>query len=185
MTNQARQLRYIYWAWMDDIIIYVYILYVIPYGVTVIHRYASYAYIIYIIYIWYIWYISACITTTPNGTINLGQLWLRQWLVAWMAPSQHLNQCWLIIKSTHRHSFQWSFNRIVTSFIQQNTFDNIVCKNYRFCSGRSLFTRKKTLCDGCSDIMLDIKYLLMQTLNQIHKLYRREKTSPKTAWSCE
>ena len=43
---------------------------------------------------------------TPNGDVNLGQHWLRQWLVGWWR--HYLNQCWLIINDILWHSIQGS-----------------------------------------------------------------------------
>ena len=42
---------------------------------------------------------------------NLGRHWLRLWLVACLAPSHYLNQCWNIVNWTLRNKLQWNFNR--------------------------------------------------------------------------
>ena len=57
-----------------------------------------------------------------------GQLWLRQLLVAYLAPSHYLNQCWLIVNWTLRNKLQWNFNRNKKLFIHGNASENIVCK---------------------------------------------------------
>ena len=50
--------------------------------------------------------------------IDLGH-WFMQWLVACLAPSHYLNQCWLIVSWTLRNKLEWSFNRIQTIFIKK------------------------------------------------------------------
>ena len=43
--------------------------------------------------------LTHCGLLTPNGDINLGELWLRQMFVAWLTtPSHYLNQCWIVFK---------------------------------------------------------------------------------------
>ena len=37
--------------------------------------------------------------------------WFIYWLVAWTAPSHHLNQCWNMVNWTLRNKLQWNFNR--------------------------------------------------------------------------
>ena len=54
--------------------------------------------------------------------------WFRQWLVAWSAPSHYLNQCSNIVNWTLRNNLQWNLNRISFIFIQENVFENVVCK---------------------------------------------------------
>ena len=49
-------------------------------------------------------------------------------LGAWSAPSHYLNQCWDIFHWTHENKFQWNFNQNSYIFIQENPFENIVCK---------------------------------------------------------
>ena len=39
-----------------------------------------------------------------------------------------LNQCWTIVNWTFRNKLQWYFNRNSYLFIQQNAFENVVCK---------------------------------------------------------
>ena len=53
---------------------------------------------------------------------------LRQWLVAYSAPSHYLNQCWLIFKWTFRSTFQWNFIQNSNNFNQQNVFENVASK---------------------------------------------------------
>ena len=53
--------------------------------------------------------------------------WLRQWLVAWSAPSHYQNQCWNIVNKTLRNKLQWNFNRNSNIFIQENVFESVVC----------------------------------------------------------
>ena len=54
--------------------------------------------------------------------------WFRQWLVAWTTPSHYLNQCWNIINWALGNKLQWNFNRNSNIFIEENTFENVVCE---------------------------------------------------------
>ena len=58
-----------------------------------------------------------------DASVNLH--WLRQWLVAWPAPSHYLNQRWNIVNWTLRNKLQWNLNRNLYIFIQENTFENV------------------------------------------------------------
>ena len=40
-----------------------------------------------------------------------GQHWFRYGLVAYLAPSHYLNQCWVIVNWTPENKFQWNLNR--------------------------------------------------------------------------
>ena len=62
------------------------------------------------------------------------QHWLRLWLVAWSAPSHYQNQCWNIVNKTLRNNIQWNFNRKSNIFIEENTFENVVCEMLFFSS---------------------------------------------------
>ena len=53
---------------------------------------------------------------------------LRQWLIAFSSPSLHLNQCCHISDSALLNKFQWNLNLNITILIQENTFENVVCK---------------------------------------------------------
>ena len=39
------------------------------------------------------------------------------------------NQCWLIVNRTPGNKFQWNLNRNSTIFIQENSFEKVVCQN--------------------------------------------------------
>ena len=54
--------------------------------------------------------------------------WFRQWLAAWPAPSHYLNQCWNIVNWTLRNKLQGNLHRNSYIFIQENPFENFVCK---------------------------------------------------------
>ena len=54
--------------------------------------------------------------------------WSRWWLVAWPAPSHYLNQCWDIINWALRNKLQWNFNRYWYIFIQESSFENVICE---------------------------------------------------------
>ena len=55
-----------------------------------------------------------------------GQHWFRQWLVAYLAPSQHLNQCGVITNCTLRKKRKWNFNQSTELFIHENASVNSV-----------------------------------------------------------
>ena len=69
---------------------------------------------------------------------ELCQHWFRQWLVAWTAPSHHLNQCWNIVNSTPRNTFQWNFISHSKVFIQENAFENVIGKYRPFHFGPNM-----------------------------------------------
>ena len=54
------------------------------------------------------------------------QLWFRQWLVAWPAPSHYLNQCWNIVNWTLGNKLQWNLDRSSYIFIHENAFEIVV-----------------------------------------------------------
>ena len=65
----------------------------------------------------------------PHICVNeSGQHWFRQWLVAYLAPSHYLNQCWNIANWTLRNKIHWNLNRNSYIFIQENASENIVCE---------------------------------------------------------
>ena len=45
-----------------------------------------------------------------------------------ISPSQYLYQCWNIVDWTLGTKLQWNFNRNQYVFIQENAFDNVICK---------------------------------------------------------
>ena len=55
--------------------------------------------------------------------------WLRQWLVAWPVPSHYLNRCWYVVNWNLMNKHQWNLNQNSYIFIQENAFENVVCKN--------------------------------------------------------
>ena len=56
------------------------------------------------------------------------QLRFRQWLVAYSAPSQYLNQCWFIVNWTLRNKLQWNSNQNSKNLIHEKAFENVVCE---------------------------------------------------------
>ena len=68
----------------------------------------------------------ACYKIGPTKTLyditNLGQHWIRYWLVACLAPSHYLNQCWLfaILNCSTRNKLQWKWNQNIIIFIKEN-----------------------------------------------------------------
>ena len=59
---------------------------------------------------------------------ELGQPYFKYWLVACLAPSHYLNQCWVIVNGTLRNKLQWNFNQSSWIFIHRNAFEDIICK---------------------------------------------------------
>ena len=50
------------------------------------------------------------------------------WLVACSAPSQYLNQCWVIVKQYLRNKVQWNSNGNTTIFSHENAFEKVICE---------------------------------------------------------
>ena len=50
------------------------------------------------------------------------------WLVAWTAPSNYLNQSWDIVSWTLRNKLQWNLKQNSVVSIQENAFENGVCE---------------------------------------------------------
>ena len=65
---------------------------------------------------------------TRMCVIKLGHYWFSQWPIPYAMPSHFQNQCWLIFNWIHRYTFQWSLNQTTLVFIQENTFQNVLCK---------------------------------------------------------
>ena len=59
---------------------------------------------------------------------ELDQYWFRYWLVAYLAPSHYLNQCWVIVNWTLRNKHQWNLNQNTNIFIHKNASEKIVCE---------------------------------------------------------
>ena len=78
--------------------------------------------------------VCTCIHSTqlplvPHMCVNeLGQHWLRLWLVAWWAPSHYLNQYRNIVNWALTNKLQWNFKQNIKLFIRENPSENIVCE---------------------------------------------------------
>ena len=57
-----------------------------------------------------------------------GQHWFRKWLVAYSASTHYLNQCWFTVNWTLRNKLQPNFNRNSNIYLEDNAFENAVCK---------------------------------------------------------
>ena len=68
------------------------------------------------------------LTRLPIWLIILGHHWYRQWLAAWLIPSHYLSQWWLIVNWTLRKKLHFHFKQDIKLFIQQNAFENVICK---------------------------------------------------------
>ena len=62
------------------------------------------------------------------------------------APSHYLNHCWNIVNRTLRNKLQWNFNQNLYIFIQENAFDNVVCKIGAILSRRQWATKLRIKC---------------------------------------
>ena len=52
----------------------------------------------------------------------------------------YLNQCWFDVYCTIRYKFQWNFNQNTAIFIQENVFENIICKRVAIYHSLNVFT---------------------------------------------
>ena len=88
-----------------------------------------------------------CVTGNKKDLTNLpvvthicisesGQHWLREWLVAYSAPSHCLNQCWIIVNWTLRNKRQWNLNLNKQISIHENVPEISSAKWGPFCLGR-------------------------------------------------
>ena len=59
---------------------------------------------------------------------RLGHHQFKWWIVAWSAPSNYLKQWWIIVNWTHGNKLRWICNRNSNIFIEENAFENVVCK---------------------------------------------------------
>ena len=71
--------------------------------------------------------------------------WFRWGLLAWLVPSRYLYQCWNIVNWILRNTLQWNFNQNIFCFIQENTFESIVCEMAAILS-RGNWVKLMTLC---------------------------------------
>ena len=67
---------------------------------------------------------------------KLCQHWFWWWLVTCLVPSHYLNQWWIFVNWIIRNIFQWNLNKNLTTFIEQNWFENNVCKMWAILSRR-------------------------------------------------
>ena len=74
-----------------------------------------------------------------------GENWFRKWLVAYLAPSHYLNQCWVIVNRTLRNKLQWDFNQNKNIFTRGNASENIVWETVAILS-RGRWVNKCTKC---------------------------------------
>ena len=74
------------------------------------------------------WVTTHCGLVTTYGVTDLCHHWFRWWLAACLAAIHDLNQCWVIVNWTFRNKFQWHFNQNFKFFIEENAFENVVCK---------------------------------------------------------
>ena len=63
-----------------------------------------------------------------DGTRDLHRHWVSLWLVTCLVPSHYLNQRPLIVNQISRDIFKLNFIWNVQAFIQENAFENVICK---------------------------------------------------------
>ena len=81
----------------------------------------------------------------------------RQWLVAWLAPSHYLNQCWDVANWTLRNKLWWNLSRNSNIFIQENaSFENIVWKMAAICLGLNVLRFILVNLTGAMSTMLHV-----------------------------
>ena len=81
------------------------------------------------VYCWENKYVPRPKNYLPSRACNHKSLCaLEQDLHAWTAPSHYLNQRWNIVNWTLGNKLQWNFNRNSNIFIEENTFENVVCE---------------------------------------------------------
>ena len=54
--------------------------------------------------------------------------WFRYWLVAWLAASHYLNQCWNVVNSNPMNKHHSNLKRNSYISIQESVFENAVCE---------------------------------------------------------
>ena len=63
-----------------------------------------------------------------------------------MVPSHYLNQCCNIVNWTLRNKLQWNFNRNSNIFIEENTFENVICEKLSISSGPQYVNVNNIIC---------------------------------------
>ena len=70
----------------------------------------------------------------------------REWLVAHSATTHYLNQWWFIVNKTPRDIFRWNSVWNSKVFIQENAYENVVCKSWRqSCLGLNVLTNDESV----------------------------------------
>ena len=73
---------------------------------------------------------------------KLGHHWFRKQLVAWLAPSHYLNQCWYIVELTIRQKFSEITIEIVTFLFKKMHLKMSSAKQHPFCIGLKVVATK-------------------------------------------
>ena len=88
---------------------------------------------------------------------ELGQHWLRWWLVACSAPIHYLNQWWLVVNWTTRNKFPWNLRQNSNIFIQEHAFENV-------CQMAAILSRKRWV----NTLMIGFAYMCQWTCPWFH-----------------
>ena len=119
-----------------------------------------------------------------NGPVNsstCSAAYVRQWtgslLLQIMAchlfgASHYLNQCWVIVNWTLKNKRQWNFNQNRKLFIQENTYENIVCEMAAILSrGRWVKSKLTLVQTSDNDWMLSWQQAIVRTNNGLGNLH--------------
>ena len=104
-----------------------------------------------------------------------GQHWIRQWLVAYSAPSHYLNQCWVIVNWTLMNKLQQNFNQNTKHFIHKNASENIRLLGLSSMMSSRSWIHQKRMSSSCKDQgqPIDWPKEAEQTSNQSPALLRK------------
>ena len=79
--------------------------------------------------LWFIWVHSLCfggatwqINSTPSAA------YMRQWIGSALVQIMACRQCYVIVNWATRNKLLWNFNQNTKIFIQENSFENVVCE---------------------------------------------------------
>ena len=94
------------------------------------------------------WSVASSPSVPLICVIESGQHWFRYSPVAYSAPSQYLNWCWIIVNWTLRNKLQWQFNQNTKLFIHENAYENIFYEMAAILSKGQCIVRLGPECSG-------------------------------------
>ena len=94
-------------------------------------------------------------------------------VVAYSAPSHHLNQCWVIVNWTLRNKLQWNFNQNIKLSIHENASEYIICEKAAILSRGRWVNEANDLSTHSTETVAWIQWNVMNYLcHFIHYLQR-------------